>query len=287
MQNNFYDEHSIVIDRFIAQALHEDIEHGDHSSNACFEETTTKKAVLKVKEACIIAGIDLAVKIFHQYDPSTTVITHAKDGYRVEAGSEALTVEGLAKSILATERLVLNCMQRMSGIATLSRRLSDKISHTSCKILDTRKTTPGFRYPEKWAVSIGGGYNHRMGLFDAIMIKDNHIDFCGGVAPSLEKTKSYLSQNKLDLPVIVEARNTNEIEQIMRFPWVDRILLDNMRPEVLQENLEIIQGQFPTEASGNITEENLISYAETGVDFISMGVLTYGAKPVDLSLKAV
>ncbi|NBS18623.1 MAG: carboxylating nicotinate-nucleotide diphosphorylase [Flavobacteriia bacterium] len=287
MQNNFYDEHSIVIDRFIAQALHEDIEHGDHSSNACFEETTTKKVVLKVKEACIIAGIDLAVKIFQQYDPSTTVITHAKDGYCVEAGSEALTVEGLAKSILATERLVLNCMQRMSGIATLSRRLSDKISHTSCKILDTRKTTPGFRYPEKWAVSIGGGYNHRMGLFDAIMIKDNHIDFCGGVAPSLEKTKSYLSQNKLDLPVIVEARNTNEIEQIMRFPWVDRILLDNMRPEVLQENLEIIQGQFPTEASGNITEENLISYAETGVDFISMGVLTYGAKPVDLSLKAV
>jgi nicotinate-nucleotide pyrophosphorylase (carboxylating) len=287
MQNNFYDEHSIVIDRFIAQALHEDIEHGDHSSNACFEETTTKKAVLKVKEACIIAGIDLAVKIFQQYDPSTTVITHAKDGYRVEAGSEALTVEGLVKSILATERLVLNCMQRMSGIATLSRRLSDKISHTSCKILDTRKTTPGFRYPEKWAVSIGGGYNHRMGLFDAIMIKDNHIDFCGGVAPSLEKTKSYLSQNKLDLPVIVEARNSNEIEQIMRFPWVDRILLDNMRPEVLQENLEIIQGQFPTEASGNITEENLISYAETGVDFISMGVLTYGAKPVDLSLKAV
>ena len=167
----------------------------------------------------------------------------------------------------------------MSGIATLSQQLSQRIKHTKCKILDTRKTTPGFRYPEKWAVTIGGGYNHRMGLFDAIMIKDNHIDFCGGVSQALEKTKAYLTTKYLNLPVIVEVRNELEIDQVMHFPWVKRILLDNMTPKTLMENIEKINGKFETEASGNISAKNLVTYAETGVDYISMGSLTYAAVP--------
>ena len=188
---------------------------------------------------------------------------------------------------MASERLVLNCMQRMSGIATLTHRLTEKIKHTSCKLLDTRKTTPGFRYPEKWAVAIGGGQNHRMGLFDAIMIKDNHVDFCGGIKQALDKTKAYLEQNQLDIPVIIEVRNAREIDQVMPFSWVKRILLDNMSPKILRENIDRIHGEFETEASGNITEDNLVSYAETGVDYASMGALTYAAVPVDLSLKAL
>lgn len=284
--NNFYDTHKDAIDRFIDQALKEDIEGGDHSSNACFDNYLKREAVLKVKDNCVIAGITLAQKIFYRYDSSLRIKILAKEGEKLEPGAVAFRVEGSAKSLLASERLVLNCMQRMSGIATLSHQLSQKIKHTKCKILDTRKTTPGFRYPEKWAVTIGGGYNHRMGLFDAIMIKDNHIDFCGGVSQALEKTKAYLTQNTIEVPVIVEVRNELEIDQVMHFPWVKRILLDNMTPETLMENVEKINGKFETEASGNISAHNLVSYAETGVDYLSMGALTYAAVPVDLSLKA-
>jgi nicotinate-nucleotide pyrophosphorylase (carboxylating) len=287
MLNNFYEQYKTAIDRFIDQALQEDLETGDHSSDACFDETLEREAILKVKGDCVIAGISLAQNIFHHYDNSLIVTPHTKDGDLLDLGSIAFGVKGKAQSLLATERLVLNCMQRMSGIATLVRHLTKKIKHTSCKILDTRKTTPGFRYPEKWAVAIGGGYNHRMGLFDAIMIKDNHIDFCGGVRQTLEKTKIYLEQNTLDLPVIVEVRNATEIDQVLDFPWVKRILLDNMPPKVLMKNIEKINGDFETEASGNITDQNLVAYAETGVDYVSMGALTYGAVPVDLSLKAI
>jgi nicotinate-nucleotide pyrophosphorylase (carboxylating) len=285
--DNFYEKHKTYIDRFIVQALKEDIEGGDHSSNACFNEEIEKEAVLKVKDDCVIAGITLGEKIFHNYDKTLFIETMINDGKRLESGSIAFKVRGKAKSVLATERLVLNCMQRMSGIATFTRQLSEKIKHTSCKILDTRKTTPGFRYPEKWAVAIGGGCNHRMGLFDAIMIKDNHVDFCGGMKKALVKTKTYLEQNDLDIPVIVEVRNKEEIDQVMLFPWVKRILLDNMSPRLLLENIERINGKFETEASGNIKEQDLVSYAETGVDYISMGALTYASKAVDLSLKAV
>ena len=285
--NNFYDSHKNAIDRFIDQALEEDIEGGDHSSKACFNDEVEKEAVLKVKGNCVIAGIKLAQKIFHRYDPSLAFIPLSKDGNKLEQGATAFQVKGKAKSLLATERLVLNCMQRMSGIATLSHQLSQKIRHTGCKILDTRKTSPGFRYPEKWAVSIGGGYNHRMGLFDVIMIKDNHIDFCGGVSQALDKTKAYLDKNTLEIPVIVEVRNDHEIDQVKDFPWVKRILLDNMTSKILKENVEKINGKFETEASGNITAHNLVSYAETGVDYVSMGALTYGAVPIDLSLKAI
>jgi len=284
---DFYQSYKNAIDRFIGQALQEDIEAGDHSSNACFDEATVREAVLKVKNDCVIAGIKLAEKIFHHYDVAVEMETLVKEGDVLQSEAVAFRVKGRAKSLLPTERLVLNCMQRMSGIATLSRRLSEKIQHTDCKILDTRKTTPGFRYPEKWAVSIGGGYNHRMGLFDAIMIKDNHIDFCGGVKPALIKTKAYLDQNQYDIPVIVEVRNDQEITQVMDFPWVKRILLDNMTPKILAEKIEKINGKFETEASGNITEDTLLSYAETGVNYVSMGAITYGAIPIDLSLKAV
>lgn len=284
---DFYQSYKNAIDRFIGQALQEDIEAGDHSSNACFNDATVREAVLKVKNDCVIAGIELAEKIFHHYDVAVEMETLVKEGDVLQSEAVAFRVKGRAKSLLPTERLVLNCMQRMSGIATLSRRLSEKIQHTDCKILDTRKTTPGFRYPEKWAVSIGGGYNHRMGLFDAIMIKDNHIDFCGGVKPALIKTKAYLDQNQYDIPVIVEVRNDQEITQVMDFPWVKRILLDNMTPKILAEKIEKINGKFETEASGNITEDTLLSYAETGVNYVSMGAITYGAIPIDLSLKAV
>ena len=285
--NNFYQQYKRAIERFIDQALQEDIEGHDHSSLACFDAALQRKAELKVKEDCVIAGISLAEKIFRHYDPSLSIEILVQEGEILRSGAVAFNVSGNAQSVLATERLVLNCMQRMSGIASYVERLTKKIQHTNCKILDTRKTTPGFRYPEKWAVSIGGGYNHRMGLFDAIMIKDNHIDFCGGIGKALEKTKNYIDEKKLNLPVIVEVRGGLEIDQVMEFPWVDRILLDNMTPRILKQNIEKIDGKFETEASGNITEERLVSYAETGVDYVSMGAVTYGAVPVDLSLKAV
>lgn len=287
MLTDFYKQYKNAIDRFIVQALQEDIEGGDHTSNACFDDATVREAVLKVKNDCVIAGIELAEKIFLHYDATLEIESFVKEGDVLQSKAVAFRVKGKAKSLLPTERLVLNCMQRMSGIATLSRRLSEKIQHTNCKILDTRKTTPGFRYPEKWAVSIGGGYNHRMGLFDAMMIKDNHIDFCGGVKPALMKTKAYLDQNQYEIPVIVEVRNDQEIAQVMDFPWVKRILLDNMTPKILAEKIEKINGKFETEASGNITEDKLLSYAETGVNYVSMGAITYGAIPIDLSLKAV
>lgn len=285
--NNFYKKHKWAIHGFIEQALTEDIMGGDHTSNACFEGIADREAVLMVKGDCVIAGVTLAQKIFHHADNSLKTELLVNDGEKLKAGAIALRIKGNAKSLLASERLVLNCMQRMSGIATLTHRLTEKIKHTSCKLLDTRKTTPGFRYPEKWAVAIGGGQNHRMGLFDAIMIKDNHVDFCGGIKQALDKTKAYLEQNQLDIPVIIEVRNAREIDQVMPFSWVKRILLDNMSPKILRENIDRIHGEFETEASGNITVDNLVSYAETGVDYASMGALTYAAVPVDLSLKAL
>ena len=285
--SDFYKKYKNALDRFIDQALYEDIEAGDHSSNACFDDQTEREAALLVKNPCIIAGISLAEKILLHLDNTIEIEKLAMEGEKLESGALAFRLKGKAKSLLSSERLVLNCMQRMTAISTLSHQLSQNIRHTSCKILDTRKTTPGFRYPEKWAVSIGGGYNHRMGLFDAIMIKDNHIDFCGGVTQALEKTKSYLKQNDLQIPVIVEVRDEKEINETMAFPWVKRILLDNMKPHTLKKNIELINGAFETEASGNIDQSNLVSYAETGVNYVSMGSLTYAAVTVDLSLKAV
>ncbi len=287
MSHSFYEKYNSAINRFIEQALREDIENGDHSSQACFDNQLETSTVLKVKEDCIIAGIDLAEKIFKRFDHLIELTRNFEDGEFIAKGRVAYVVKGPAKSLLSSERLVLNCMQRMSGIASFTHQLNQKINHTKCKILDTRKTTPGFRYPEKWAVIIGGGYNHRMGLFDAIMIKDNHVDFCGGMENTLLKTKQYLDRNQLKMDVVVEVRNQIEIEAVMKFPWVKRILLDNMEPDQIEEKVTWINNSFETEASGNINEDNLIPYAETGVDFISIGALTHSAKNVDLSLKAL
>jgi len=287
MSHSFYEKYNSAINRFIEQALREDIENGDHSSQACFDNQLETSTVLKVKEDCIIAGIDLAEKIFKRFDHLIELTRNFEDGEFIAKGRVAYVVKGPAKSLLSSERLVLNCMQRMSGIASFTHQLNQKINHTKCKILDTRKTTPGFRYPEKWAVIIGGGYNHRMGLFDAIMIKDNHVDFCGGMENTLLKTKQYLDRNQLKMDVVVEVRNQIEIEAVMKFPWVKRILLDNMEPDQVEEKVTWINNSFETEASGNINEDNLIPYAETGVDFISIGALTHSAKNVDLSLKAL
>ena len=244
MWHNFYKKYHIEVNRFIDQALEEDIKKGDHTSLACFNKKLVSHAALNVKSECIIAGIELAKKIFKKFDPKIVLSSKHKDGNRLKKGSIAFNVSGSAISLLTTERLVLNCIQRMSSIATFTNSLTEKINHTNCKILDTRKTTPGFRYPEKWAVTIGGGYNHRMGLFDAIMIKDNHVDFAGGMGKILKKTREYLEKNNLKIPVIVEVRNQFEIDTVRNFPWVKRILFDNIEPEELIRKVEFVSDDF-------------------------------------------
>ena len=287
MSKTFYSTYKKEIHHFIDNALKEDIQDGDHSSLACLDNDKNSKASLLVKEPGIIAGVELAEIIFKRQNPEFTIDFAIKDGAEVQPGDIVFTIEGPQLDLLATERLVLNCMQRMSGIASLTQRLSKKINHTACRLLDTRKTTPNFRYPEKWAVRIGGGINHRMGLFDMIMLKDNHIDFAGSVAEALDRTDNYLKQNNLKLPVIVEVRDVKEIEACLSFDWIHRLLLDNMPPQALREALKLIDGKFATEASGNITEESITAIAETGVDYVSLGALTHSAKNIDLSLKAV
>ena len=287
MSKTFYSTYKKEIHHFIDNALKEDIQDGDHSSLACLDNDKNSKASLLVKEPGIIAGVELAEIIFKRQNPEFTIDFAIKDGAEVQPGDIVFTIEGPQLDLLATERLVLNCMQRMSGIASLTQRLSKKINHTACRLLDTRKTTPNFRYPEKWAVRIGGGINHRMGLFDMIMLKDNHIDFAGSVAEALDRTDNYLKQNNLELPVIVEVRDVKEIEACLSFDWIHRLLLDNMPPQALREALKLIDGKFDTEASGNITEESITAIAETGVDYVSLGALTHSAKNIDLSLKAV
>ena len=287
MSKTFYSTYKKEIHHFIDNALKEDIQDGDHSSLACLDNDKNSTASLLVKEPGIIAGVELAEIIFKRQNPEFTIDFAIKDGAEVQPGDIVFTIEGPQLDLLATERLVLNCMQRMSGIASLTQRLSKKINHTACRLLDTRKTTPNFRYPEKWAVRIGGGINHRMGLFDMIMLKDNHIDFAGSVAEALDRTDNYLKQNKLKLPVIVEVRDVKEIETCLSFDWIHRLLLDNMPPQALREALKLIDGKFDTEASGNITEESITAIAETGVDYVSLGALTHSAKNIDLSLKAV
>ena len=286
-KNTFLKDYKNEIDLFIAAALKEDIGNGDHTSQSCLSNNNISRANLLVKEAGIIAGVEIAKHIFKTKNETFTFETKIADGAWVNPGDVVFTVEGPQLELLATERLVLNCMQRMSGIASLTRQTADLIKHTSCTLLDTRKTTPNFRYPEKWAVLIGGGENHRMGLFDVIMIKDNHVDFCGSTAKALSKTKQYLEANNLNIPVIIEVRNQSEIKACLYFPWIHRILLDNMNPEVLKEGLIIIDGKIATEASGNITKETIVAIAETGVDYVSLGALTHSAQNMDLSLKAV
>lgn len=275
------------IQEFITLALQEDVAQGDYSTLACIPADAKGKAILKVKEAGILAGSDIAVSIFKTIEPNANISIIKNDGDSINVGDIAFEVEASVHTILKAERLVLNTMQRMSGIATITRQYVEKIKKYSSKILDTRKTTPLFRRFEKDAVRIGGGYNHRMGLYDMIMLKDNHIDYCGGIAKAIEKTNAYLQINNLDLKIEVETRNMNEVNQVLESGNVDRIMLDNFSPELMKEAVILINNKFETEASGGITLLNIEEYAATGVDYISVGAITHHAVSLDLSLKAV
>jgi nicotinate-nucleotide pyrophosphorylase (carboxylating) len=275
------------VDEIIESALLEDIGDGDHSSLACVPENAKGKATLFVKDDGILAGVDLAVRIFRKYDPSLKVEVRIIDGTPVKKGDIAFTVTGSSRSILATERLVLNFMQRMSGIATQTNKIVSLLEGTNTRLLDTRKTTPCIRYMEKWAVRIGGGENHRFALYDMIMLKDNHIDYAGGIKPAIERTQAYLKESGKNLKVEIEVRNFDELNQVLAIGGVDRIMLDNFSVEQLEEALKLIPSNYETEASGGITIDTIRNYAETGVDFISVGALTHSFKSLDLSLKAV
>ncbi|WP_047415530.1 carboxylating nicotinate-nucleotide diphosphorylase [Cellulophaga sp. Hel_I_12] len=275
------------LDIIIANAIREDIGDGDHSSLACIPDTATGKAKLLVKDVGIIAGVALAKLVFLYVDKALKVETLINDGEEVKHGDIVFYVSGSAQSILKAERLVLNAMQRMSAIATKTKYFVDLLEGTKTKILDTRKTTPGIRALEKWAVKIGGGENHRFALYDMIMLKDNHIDFAGGIEKAIEKTKNYLQTTKKDLKIIVEARNLHEVQQILDAQGVYRILLDNFNYEDTKTAVHLIGSKSLTESSGGITEETIRSYAECGVDFISSGALTHSVHNMDLSLKAV
>lgn len=276
----------MLVDEIIESALLEDIGDGDHSSLACVPESATGKATLFVKDDGILAGVDLAVRIFRKYDPALEVDVLIIDGTPVKKGDIAFTVTGSSRSILATERLVLNFMQRMSGIATQTNHIVSLLEGTSTRLLDTRKTTPCIRYMEKWAVRIGGGENHRFALYDMIMLKDNHIDYAGGIKPAIERTQAYLLESGKTLKVEIEVRNFDELHQVLEIGKVDRIMLDNFTVEQLEEALKLIPAHYETEASGGITIETIRDYAETGVDFISVGALTHSFKSLDMSLKA-
>ncbi len=271
----------------IKNAIREDIGEGDHSSLACIPPDARGQAKLLVKEDGVIAGIEFARMVFAEIDKNLKIETFLNDGDKVKAGDVAFFVTGNSQSILKAERLVLNAMQRMSAIATKTRKFVKKLKGTQTKILDTRKTTPGIRAIEKWAVKIGGGENHRFALYDMIMLKDNHIDFAGGVDQAIEKTKEYLKQNKLDLKIIVEARNFDEIKKILKHDGIHRILIDNFNYADTVKAVEMIGDHCQTESSGGITLKTARNYAECGVDYISSGAITHSVSNMDLSLKAM
>lgn len=275
-----------MIDAIIQNALVEDLGDGDHSTLACVPEAATGEAKLLIKDTGVLAGVELAQRIFTTFDPELEMDIFLSDGAHVQPGDVAFIVKGKSRSILSTERLVLNFMQRMSGIATQTHRLLQLIEGTPAKLLDTRKTTPGIRYMEKWAVRIGGGHNHRFALYDMIMLKDNHIDYAGGIEAAILRANAYLKSNKKDLKIEIEVRDEKELQEVLRVGQVDRIMLDNFSPERIRAVLPIIPDSIEVEASGGITEETIRSYAETGVQFISVGALTHSFKSLDMSLKA-
>jgi nicotinate-nucleotide pyrophosphorylase (carboxylating) len=274
------------IHEFIRLAFLEDVGSGDHSTLGSIPKDQIGQAQLIIKESGIIAGLKLAEMIFHQYDPSLEVQLLLEDGDSVNTGDIGLRVRGSAASILTTERLVLNCLQRMSGIATKTHQLTKMIAHTKTRLMDTRKTTPNFRMIEKWAVVIGGGVNHRFALYDMVMLKDNHIDFAGGITPAINNMKSYLQKEGLDLKIEVETRNLEEVKEVLTVGGIDYIMLDNMDYETMKIAVRLVNGKYPLEASGGITEETLKDVAECGVDFISVGALTHQVRSMDISLKA-
>lgn len=273
-------------DRLIDLAFAEDIGDGDHTTLCCIPETAMGKSHLLIKEEGILAGVEVAKKVFNRFDPTMQVEVLIGDGAHVKVGDIAMVVTGKIRSLLQTERLMLNIMQRMSGIATMTNRYVERLKGTNTRILDTRKTTPGLRMLEKQAVKIGGGVNHRIGLFDMILLKDNHVDFAGGITNAIDRCHAYLQQKGLDLKIEIEVRNFDELDQVLRHGGVNRIMLDNFSVSDTRKAVEIIAGRYETESSGGITYDTIRDYAEQGVDFISVGALTHSVKGLDMSFKA-
>jgi len=271
----------------IMAALAEDIGNGDHSSLACINPTIQGEMRLLAKADGIIAGIDVAREVLHCVDPDIKMEAFKQDGDEIHKGDIVFIIRGSSQKMLTAERTLLNFMQRMSGIATTAKKYADVVKGTKTRILDTRKTTPNMRVFEKYAVQLGGCTNHRFGLFDMVMLKDNHIDFAGGIENAIDKTRKYLSDNNLDLKIEIETRNLDEVKRVLAHGGVDRIMLDNFTPELVKEAVQLIDGQVETEASGNITLDNMRGYAEAGVDFISVGALTHHIASLDLSLKVI
>jgi nicotinate-nucleotide pyrophosphorylase (carboxylating) len=282
----YQDTYETQIHHLIENALAEDIGDGDHSSLACIDPDARGKAILKIKEEGVLAGINIAEKIFAYSDTSSVINKFMQDGDIMQPGQIAFEVEAKIYNILTCERLVLNCMQRMCGIATLTKKYVDRLKNYHTKLLDTRKTTPNFRILEKEAVRTGGGFNHRSGLYDMIMLKDNHIDYCGGIEQAITKAWLYVQKKKPGLKIEVETRSIEDVKKVMRIGKVNRIMLDNFSPQQITEALAIINGRYETEASGGINYENIELYAATGVDFISSGAIIHQARSLDLSLKA-
>jgi nicotinate-nucleotide pyrophosphorylase (carboxylating) len=273
------------LEKFITAAFVEDVGDGDYSTQASIPAAVKSRARLLVKENGILAGVELAQHIFKLVDPTLSVDVKLEDGSIIKSGDEAYIVEGSARSILTSERLVLNCMQRMSGIATLTHRLVELVKGTKAVLLDTRKTTPNFRLLEKWSVLLGGGQNHRMGLFDMVMLKDNHVDMAGGIEQAILRTKEYLRATNRKLKIEIETRTLKEVEEVLRVGNVDIIMLDNMSIDEMKKAVWLIKDRYKTEASGGITEQTIRDVAECGVDYISVGALTHSVKSLDLSLK--
>ena len=276
-----------LIEDLLSLAFAEDIGDGDHTTLSTIPEEAIGRSKLLIKEKGVVSGVDYAVKVLHKIDPSVKVEILIKDGTEVEPGDIVFVAEGKIRSLLMAERTLLNIMQRMSGVATMTKKYQDKLQGLKTKVLDTRKTTPGMRIMEKEAVKTGGGENHRMGLFDMILIKDNHIDFAGGIEEAVKRAKDYCDSKGKTLKIEVEARSLEDVKKLVNMPEVDRIMFDNFTPELTMEAVKIVSGRKETESSGGITLENLRAYGESGVDFISVGALTHSVKGLDMSFKAV
>lgn len=275
-----------LIDQLISLSFAEDIGDGDHTTLSCIPDSTIGKSRLIIKEEGIIAGVEMAREIFHRFDPTMKMEVYINDGAHVKPGDIAFVVEGKVQSLLQTERLMLNVMQRMSGIATITNEYVKLLEGTKCRVLDTRKTTPGMRIMEKDAVRIGGGCNHRIGLFDMILLKDNHIDFAGGIPQAVSRAQAYCKEKGKSLKIEVEVRNFDELEQVLDLEGVDRVMLDNFSIENTRKAVEIVNGRLEVESSGGITFDTIRSYAECGVDYVSVGALTHSVKSLDMSFKA-
>jgi nicotinate-nucleotide pyrophosphorylase (carboxylating) len=284
---NYEEQLQLLIKNALAEDIGPESYRGDHSTLSCIDADVQGKAILKIKEDGVLAGMEVAEKIFHHMQADIIFTAFKKDGDAMKLGETAFEVKALVHTILQCERLVLNCMQRMSGIATLTRQYTEKLLPYKTKLLDTRKTTPNFRLLEKEAVKIGGGVNHRFGLYDMIMLKDNHIDYCGGIEKAIEKAYNYVHTKKPGLKIEVETRNIEDVKKVMAVGKINRIMLDNFSPEQITEALKIIDGKYETEASGGINLTNIEAYAATGVDYISSGAVIHQARSLDLSLKAV